>query len=289
MLEELGPDGDRAGDGGADGEAGGAESDEPMLPNLVMPAHHDIRPKDVMLRRLHGTLAAAADQGPKDFTELLMLPGVGARTVKSLAQVAEVIHGAPYRFADPARFAMAHGGKDGHPFPVPLKVYDETIKRAEIRGGQGAARLDRGAGGDQAARRAGAGAGADRDGPVAAGVHRRGAAAGAGVWRAHGVRRRPRRARAEGCVAERGLAFNVLPRMADDDLHFGPLGEGVIHICVDMQRMFEEETEWHLPWMTRVLPVIVDALRGACGADGVYAVHSGARAGSRARDVAALL
>ena len=99
-----------------------------MLPNLVMPAHHDIRPKDVMLRRLHGTLAAAADQGPQDFTELLMLPGVGARTVKSLAQVAEVIHGAPYRFADPARFAMAHGGKDGHPFPVPLKVYDETIR-----------------------------------------------------------------------------------------------------------------------------------------------------------------
>ena len=103
-------------------------TDEPLLPNLVMPAHHDIRPKDVMLRRLHGTLAAAADQGPKDFTELLMLPGVGARTVKSLAQVAEVIHGAPYRFADPARFAMAHGGKDGHPFPVPLTVYDETIR-----------------------------------------------------------------------------------------------------------------------------------------------------------------
>jgi uncharacterized protein len=102
--------------------------DEPTLPNLVMPAHHDIRPKDVMLRRLHGTLAAAADQGPKDFIELLMLPGVGARTVRSLAQVAEVIHGAPYRFADPARFAMAHGGKDGHPFPVPLKVYDETIR-----------------------------------------------------------------------------------------------------------------------------------------------------------------
>jgi hypothetical protein len=103
-------------------------SDEPLLPNLVMPAHHDIRPKDVMLRRLHGTLAAAADQGPKDFIELLMLPGVGARTVKSLAQVAEVIHGAPYRFADPARFAMAHGGKDGQPFPVPVKVYDETIR-----------------------------------------------------------------------------------------------------------------------------------------------------------------
>lgn len=97
------------------------------LPHLVMPAHHDVRPKDVMLRRLHGALAAAADRGPKDFAELLLVPGVGARTVASLALVAEVVHGAPARFADPARFAMAHGGKDGHPFPVPLKVYDETI------------------------------------------------------------------------------------------------------------------------------------------------------------------
>jgi hypothetical protein len=55
------------------------------------------------------------------------MPGIGARTVASLAFVAEVIHGAPCRFRDPARFALAHGGKDGHPFPVPLKVYDETI------------------------------------------------------------------------------------------------------------------------------------------------------------------
>jgi len=99
-----------------------------LLPHLVMPAHHDVRPKDVMLRRLHGALAAAADRGPADFAELLLVPGVGARTVASLALVAEVVHGAPSRFTDPARFSMAHGGKDGHPFPVPLKVYDETIR-----------------------------------------------------------------------------------------------------------------------------------------------------------------
>jgi hypothetical protein len=55
-------------------------------------------------------------------------PGVGARTVRSLAMVAEVVHGAPYRFRDPARFSLAHGGKDRHPYPVPLKVYDETIR-----------------------------------------------------------------------------------------------------------------------------------------------------------------
>ncbi|MFL6601719.1 MAG: DUF763 domain-containing protein [Steroidobacteraceae bacterium] len=101
---------------------------EPPLPYLHMPAHHDVRMSDVVLRRLHGVLAAAADRGPKDFTELLLTPGVGARTVASLALVAEVVHGTPSRFSDPARFAMAHGGKDGHPFPVPLKVYDETIR-----------------------------------------------------------------------------------------------------------------------------------------------------------------
>ena len=101
---------------------------QPSLPHLVMPSHHDIRPKDVMMRRLHGALAAAADRGPEDFAQLLLVPGVGARTVRSLAMIAEVVHGAPCRFADPARFALAHGGKDAHPFPVPLKVYDKTIE-----------------------------------------------------------------------------------------------------------------------------------------------------------------
>jgi hypothetical protein len=101
---------------------------QPLLPHLVMPAHHDVRRSDVIAGRLHGNLAAAADRGPKDFPDLLLTPGVGARTVQALAMVAEVLHGAPYRFTDPARFAMAHGGKDRHPFPVPIKVYDETIK-----------------------------------------------------------------------------------------------------------------------------------------------------------------
>jgi hypothetical protein len=101
---------------------------QPLLPHLVMPAHHDVRPKDVFARRLHATLAAAETQGPADFADLLLTPGVGARTVRSLAMVAEVVHGAPYRFQDPARFSLAHGGKDRHPFPVPIKVYDETIR-----------------------------------------------------------------------------------------------------------------------------------------------------------------
>ena len=92
-----------------------------------MPAHHELRATDVFLRRVHATLAAAAEQGPRDYAELLLQPGVGARTVQALAAVAEVLHGAPCRFTDPARFSLAHGGKDGHPFPVPLRVYDRTI------------------------------------------------------------------------------------------------------------------------------------------------------------------
>lgn len=100
---------------------------QPFLPHLVMPGHHDVRGEDVVTRRLHGALAAAAECGPKDFADLLLVPGVGARTVRSLAMVAEVVHGAPCRFSDPARFSLAHGGKDRHPFPVPTKVYDKTI------------------------------------------------------------------------------------------------------------------------------------------------------------------
>jgi uncharacterized protein len=103
-------------------------ADAQWWPHLQMPAHDDVRSSDVMLKRLHGTLAAAAERGPKDFTELLLTPGVGARTIASLAFVAEIVHGAPARFSDPARFSLAHGGKDGQPFPVPLRVYDETIR-----------------------------------------------------------------------------------------------------------------------------------------------------------------
>ena len=123
LLAALGPD--RLAREAAALERGA--SAEPLLPHLVMPDHHDVRSGDVILRRLHGTLAAAAEAGPRDFAELLQVPGVGARTVRSLAMVAEVVHGAPCRFADPARYSLAHGGKDRHPFPVPLKVYDRTI------------------------------------------------------------------------------------------------------------------------------------------------------------------
>jgi len=99
----------------------------PLQPHLSMPGHHDVRAGDIVLRRLHGALAAAAEAGPRDFEHLLEVPGVGARTVQALALVAEVVHGTPCRFTDPARFSLAHGGKDRHPFPVPTRVLDRTI------------------------------------------------------------------------------------------------------------------------------------------------------------------
>jgi hypothetical protein len=127
LLKSLGPDGITK-EAGTLIRAPKKVSPQPVLPHLVMPTHHDVRPRDVVMRRLHGSLAAAANCGPCDFAELLLVPGVGARTVKALALVAEVVHGAPCRFSDPARFSLAHGGKDRHPFPVPLRVYDETIR-----------------------------------------------------------------------------------------------------------------------------------------------------------------
>jgi hypothetical protein len=94
---------------------------------LVLPSHHDVRAENVDLKRLGAVLWLAHETQPKGFEELLLLKGLGPRTLQSLALVSEVIHGTPSRFKDPARFSFAHGGKDGHPFPVPIKVYDETI------------------------------------------------------------------------------------------------------------------------------------------------------------------
>jgi uncharacterized protein len=129
MLSEIGPDGIARELAALEGDGAQAPSaTQPLLPHLIMPEHHDVRSEDLIPRRLHAAFAAAADRGPQDFPELLLTPGVGARTVKALAMVAEVLHGAPCRFSDPARFSFAHGGKDRHPYPVPLKVYDETIK-----------------------------------------------------------------------------------------------------------------------------------------------------------------
>lgn len=120
-------------------------SHEPVMASLqearrlVMPTRHDVRPADVDLKRLGAVLAVAHEQDLHDFASLLLVEGLGPRTLQSLALVAEVVHGAPSRFDDPARFSFAHGGKDGHPFPVPLKTYDESL--AVLRRSLDAARL----------------------------------------------------------------------------------------------------------------------------------------------------
>lgn len=106
---------------------------------MKMPMHHDVRAKDVDLTRLGAVLAVSHDRKLRDFASLLLLENVGPRTLQTLAMIAEVIHGTPTRFSDPARFSFALGGKDRHPFPVPLKTYDESI--AVLRRSLDAARL----------------------------------------------------------------------------------------------------------------------------------------------------
>jgi len=98
------------------------------IQKLIMPNHHDVQAKDVDLKRLGSILWLAQEKKPANFEELLLLEGMGPRTLQSMTLVSEVIYGTPARFSDPARYSFAHGGKDGHPFPVPLKVYDESIK-----------------------------------------------------------------------------------------------------------------------------------------------------------------
>src|ERR1700676_669098 len=120
---------------------------------LTVPRHHDVRAKDVDLKRLGAILAVAYERELRDFASLLLLENLGPRTLQSLALIAEVVHGAPSRFSDPARFSFALGGKDRHPFPVPLKTYDDSIsvlrnsldaaKLGDTDKLQGFARLDR--------------------------------------------------------------------------------------------------------------------------------------------------
>ena len=129
LLGALGPDGiarelSKLMPSDARPDTGG----EPLLPHLDLPAHHDVRAGDMWRSGSTEIWRRQPIAARRTFPDLLLTPGVGARTVRALAMVAEVVHGAPYRFTDPARFSFAHGGKDRHPFPVPLRVYDETIR-----------------------------------------------------------------------------------------------------------------------------------------------------------------
>ena len=111
------------------------------LRQLTMPSNHDVRARDVDLKRLGAVLAVSYERQLHDFASLLLVENLGPRTLQTLALVAEVVHGAPSRFSDPARFSFALGGKDGHPFPVPLKTYDESL--AVLRRALDAAKIER--------------------------------------------------------------------------------------------------------------------------------------------------
>lgn len=110
-----------------------------MMQRLMLPRHHDVRVENVDLKRLGAVLAVSYDRQLRDFASLLLTENLGPRTLQTLALVAEVVHGAPARFTDPARFSFALGGKDGHPFPVPLKTYDESL--GVLRRALGSAKL----------------------------------------------------------------------------------------------------------------------------------------------------
>jgi len=94
---------------------------------LIMPRRHEVAASDVDLERLGAVLAVSYERDLRDFASLLLTEKLGPRTLQTLSLVAEVVHGTPTRFSDPARFSFSLGGKDGHPFPVPLKTYDESL------------------------------------------------------------------------------------------------------------------------------------------------------------------
>jgi hypothetical protein len=98
------------------------------LQRLELPAHHEVLLHDINPERIASTLEAAYEAQPANFEQLLGARNVGPKTIRALALLSEVIHGARPSFRDPARFTFAHGGKDGHPYPVDRSTYDRSIQ-----------------------------------------------------------------------------------------------------------------------------------------------------------------
>lgn len=98
------------------------------LRTLDLPARHQVALDDINPKRLESILLKAYESQPENFEALLGTEGVGAKAVRALALVSELVYGAPASFRDPARYSFAHGGKDGHPYPVDRETYDGTIE-----------------------------------------------------------------------------------------------------------------------------------------------------------------
>jgi hypothetical protein len=95
---------------------------------LALPLHHELRAKDVHPDSIEKILLKTYEAKANDFQTLLAMPGVGAKTLRALTLIAEITYGTPASWKDPAKFSFAHGGKDGHPYRVNQKAYDQSIE-----------------------------------------------------------------------------------------------------------------------------------------------------------------
>ena len=103
-------------------------ADVEKMQSLELPRRHEMLSSDVNPGRLKGILLSTYENQPAGFEQLLALRGVGPKTIRSLALLSELVYGTPASTRDPARFSFAHGGKDGIPYPVDRKTYDESIE-----------------------------------------------------------------------------------------------------------------------------------------------------------------
>jgi len=98
------------------------------LQTLSLPAHHEVTVRDLHPDSIEKILLKTYAAKAADFQTLLGMPGVGAKTLRALALIADITYGTPASWKDPAKFSFAHGGKDGHPYPVNRRVYEESIE-----------------------------------------------------------------------------------------------------------------------------------------------------------------
>jgi uncharacterized protein len=99
-----------------------------QLQTLSLPVHHEISVRDIHPKSIEKILLKTYERKARDFEELLSMPGVGAKTLRALTMIAEITYGTPASWKDPVKFSFAHGGKDGHPYPVNRRLYDESIE-----------------------------------------------------------------------------------------------------------------------------------------------------------------
>ncbi|PMQ01900.1 MAG: hypothetical protein CBR30_02600 [Dictyoglomus sp. NZ13-RE01] len=104
---------------------------EKISNSLILPPHHSITTKEIKPENLKTIILKTYENPPKDFQELILYEGVGAKTLRALALISELVYGTPPSFKDPARFSFAHGGKDGIPYPVDKRTYDKSIEILE--------------------------------------------------------------------------------------------------------------------------------------------------------------